>query len=71
MGIKWWFRKRVTFEQDANLTASGNRRPQQEISVVTTGIYRSTFNEDDLLDLSERTKILPRRLYFLFYLLLS
>lgn len=61
MGIKWWFRKRITFEHDPNVESIGRPgRSQQNISVATTGIYRAS-KDVDTFEVSERPKSLPRK----------
>lgn len=69
MGIKWWFRKRITFEHDPNVESIGRPgRSQQNISIATTGIYRAS-KDVDTFEVSERPKSLPRkflkRIFFL------
>lgn len=62
MGIKWWFRKSITFDHDPNVEsiARPGRSNENNISVATTGIYRPSKDVDNF-EVFERPKSLPRK----------
>lgn len=69
MGIKWWFRRRITFTQvddqrngnavnGGSITSTDNHAEQ--LSLTTTGVYRRTTDIDSFAPI-ERPKTLPRK----------
>lgn len=69
MGIKWWFRRRITFSSDNDgrdrgttavderITSTDNHAEQ--LSLMNTGVYRRTADADGYAPI-ERPTTLPR-----------